>query len=345
MASLLVASIEPAGKTALCAGIGRKLIEKGKKVCYLKPVSLGTSGPAACQDGEAMKDALELATTPESMCPLHVTREQLAQSLNGKWPEFEEQLKNAFAPAAAGAEVVILEGLSGADEVLAEANRRLAELFGAPVLLVVRYAPDISPSAVAQAAKAFGERWLGVVVNGVPQGRFVKAAPELKAAFSGVNLLGVLPEDRTLFGVSVAELARLLDAEVLTGAGKLEAVVENVMLGVLTQDSALDYFKRKTSKAVVARSSRPDMALAALETPTACLVLTGGSRPPDIVLLHAEKRRVPVLLVKTDTAATVGAIENALARARFFGARKYDRIEEVLAKNLDFDRLWKALGI
>ena len=65
MTALYIASwTEGAGKTALCAGIGRHLQDKGKKVGYLKPVALAEEGTD--RDAQFMKQVLELKEPVEA---------------------------------------------------------------------------------------------------------------------------------------------------------------------------------------------------------------------------------------------------------------------------------------
>jgi dethiobiotin synthetase len=63
----VVSAEEAAGKTLVCAGLGRSLLNEGKKVGFLKPVSTEKSGA----DGDAafMKQVLDLSEAVESLCP------------------------------------------------------------------------------------------------------------------------------------------------------------------------------------------------------------------------------------------------------------------------------------
>jgi BioD-like phosphotransacetylase family protein len=341
MVSLVIASTEPAGKTAACAGIGRKLIEKGRKVGYFKPVTVTESGASDIQDAVTMKDALELSDSVETLSPVHMTRQQLASS------DLDTRLKSAFAAASAGKEVMLVEGLSAVDEAAARFNTRLADMFDARVVTVARYAPAMSGVKVASAGKAFGARWLGAIVTAVPNARPGKPAPDVKGVLAkdSVKVLGVNNEDRALFGISVAELAKLLDARVLAGAKLLDKTVENIMLGAMTVDSGIEYFQRKNHKAALIRGDRPDMALAALQTSMSCLVLTAGVEPPNVVIRTADDKKVPVLLAKQETAAAVELIEKALPQAKFRGASKVNRLDDLVAKSVDFDSIFKGIGI
>jgi len=121
--------------------------------------------------------------------------------------------------------------------------------------------------------------------------------------------MAMVSEERPATGVTVAQIAERLQAEVLCCADNTGEVVENLMIAAMTVDSGLDYFNRKGNKAVIVRAERPDCQLAALATSTRCLVLTGGGRPNPQVLSFAEEKGVPMLLAKQDTLSAVAEME------------------------------------
>jgi len=155
----------------------------------------------------------------------------------------------------------------------------------------------------------------------------------------------VLPEDRILFSLTIGELAEHIKGEILNNAGKSAEVVENFMLGAMTVDSGLDYFGRKANKAVVVRGERPDMQLAALETATKCLVLSGGVSPSYAVLRRAQDKGIPIILTKGDTISTVNSIELALGKTRFNQVEKLSRLSEITEQRFNFQAVYKALGL
>jgi len=85
--------------------------------------------------------------------------------------------------------------------------------------------------------------------------------------------------------------------------------------------------------------------LAALETSTKCLILTGNLEPNPIILGRAEEIGVPVLLVKEDTLTTVQNIESFFGKTRFHQPKKIQCFERVLAEHFDFAKLDEALGL
>ena len=117
------------------------------------------------------------------------------------------------------------------------------------------------------------------------------------------------------------------------------------MLGAMTLDSGLDYFGRKDNKAVVVKGERPDMQLAALETSTRCLVISGGVAPIHAVLRSAHDKGVPIIVTKDDINATVSSIELALGKTRFNQEKKLPRLVEIMKRQFNFQALYKGLGL
>ena len=113
-------------------------------------------------------------------------------------------------------------------------------------------------------------------------------------------------------------------------------LVENLMLGAMVVDSGLEYFGRKTSKAVVVRGDRPDMQLAALETPTRCLVLSNSTEAPFYnVRQKAEDKGIPIILTGDDTGTVVTRIEDVLSKAGFNQEKKLPKLAEIIEQHLD----------
>ena len=90
--------------------------------------------------------------------------------------------------------------------------------------------------------------------------------------------VGRTPESRAALAITVGELAEAIGGKIISHPEKSSELVENYMLGAMVVDSGLDYFNRKKNKAAIIRQERLDMQLAALETSTTCLVLSGGDQ-------------------------------------------------------------------
>lgn len=85
--------------------------------------------------------------------------------------------------------------------------------------------------------------------------------------------------------------------------------------------------------------------LAALESSTTCLILTGNLRPSPLILKQADEFGVAVLLVRTNTLETVEAIEQVFGKTRLGQAAKLQQFEALLAEHVDLDRLYQTLNL
>ena len=124
-----------------------------------------------------------------------------------------------------------------------------------------------------------------------------------------------------------------------------DELVEHMLVGAMSVESALSYFRRKPNKAVITGGDRADIQLAALETSTRCLILTGNIYPSPAVINRAEELCVPVLLTRLDTLATIEIIENFFGKSRFQQPQKVERFSELMGEHFDFAGLYKALGV
>ncbi len=313
MVSLYVTSSqESAGKTTICAGIGKNFQKSGKKVGFLKLVADGKPD----SDAGFMKRIFNLQESVEDMCPALDSHNLL------------EKVKQAHARIASGKDVVIIEGLP------LDASSGVVEALGAKVIVVDGY--GAVPATASY--KKLGAQLAGVVLNKVPKKKVAAAQSEASAMLSqaGVNLLGVLPEDRTLVAMTIGELADLVKGKILDGANISNELIENFMLGAMTIDPGPLYYGRKSEKAVLIRSERPDMQMAALETPTRCLVLVGDAAPVHAVANRAKSKKVAVILAGGDIMGLATTIENAFAGAKFNQDKKLAKLGEIMAQGFNF---------
>ena len=329
MVTLYVVSSErAAGKTAICAGIGKYLLGAGQKVGFLKPL-IGEGPIKGGNDGDAafMKQVLALPETVESLCPLI-----------GDGGVLANKIKEAYARVSQAKDVVIVEGTFGRspDDNLSKSSYGVAKALNARVIIVEAYSSQSSRSISSY--KGFGENLLGIVLNKVPGSQLKRVHDEASAQFgkAGINVLGILPEDRILSTLTIGELAACIQGKILNCAEKSTDLVENFMLGAMVVDSGPEYFGRKTNKAAVVRGDRPDMQLAALETSTRCLVLSGSTEPPVYSVLNkAENKGIPIILTENDANAIVMSIEDALTKTRLNQEKKLPKLAEIMQQHLN----------
>jgi len=338
VALYLVSSEEAVGKTTFAAGVGKHLLGEGKKVGFFRP-NIGDNKPESSErDAAFMKQVLALPEPVDSLCPL-ISREGVLRI----------KIRQAYAKASQGKDVVIVEGLCGQspDDSLSEAAYEIDEALRAKVIAVEGFANESSMPKFINSYKGFGENLLGIVLNKVPKSQLKRVCEEITAKFSEseLRILGVLPEDRILFTLTIGELADSIQGEILNNAERSVELVENIMVGAMAVDSGLEYFGCKANKAVVVRDDRPDMQMAALETSTRCLVISGSKAPIDYVHYKAEDKGVPIILTKNDTNTIVKSVEDALDKTRFNQEKKLVKLAEIMGQHLDFPAIYSGLGL
>ena len=334
MVALYVTSLEKgSGKTTVCAGLGKHLLDDGKKIGFFKPVIADSKNPpteSTDSDAVFIKRLFSLEEPVEFLCPVISGGNQLTSNI-----------KEAYTKVSRGKDVVIIEGPSERGQ----ASRDIVEALDARVIIIEGYSKELLKTI--DSYKDFGKNLLGIVFNKVPGSRVeqvrVEALTQLDKA--GVNILGVLPEDRTLFALTIGELAERIQGEVLHGAEQSAESVENLMLGAMVVDHGPDYFGRKDNKVVVLRSERPDMQLAAMQTSTKCLVLTGDTPLKLVVLDRAEEKNVPIILARDDVADIVANIEGAFGKTKFNQENKLPKLSEIMEQHFDFQTVYKGLGL
>jgi len=192
-----------------------------------------------------------------------------------------------------------------------------------------------------------GDNVAGVVINQVefPKLDYIERRVVPFLTKIGVNILGILFTDSILMSVTIRELAETLGAEVLCCEDRLDDLVEKFSVGAMNIEGAVKYFRKVRSKAVITGGDRPDIQLAALQTDTKCLILTGNLYPNEIIIARAEEQRVPVLLVQKDTITIVQQVEDIMSSLRIRDRRKIDRAIQIIDEKMDIPLLYKYLQI
>jgi hypothetical protein len=322
----LTSSAGGTGKTSVAVGLARRLISQNKKVGYLKP-TVGVAGTRRDADGAVMQRFLGLREDPGVLAPTFADENALRSGI-----------KAAVTAASSGKDVVIVEGPAARGRLAVD----LATVLGATVVGVESFVDN--PARLTEYYQAMGSYLAGVIVNKVPLKRVAQVRVDLAARPGGVKLIGMVPEERAAAGLNVAELAEDVRGSIVSGADNSAVMIENIMLAAMNADHGPEYYSLKEKKAVIVRSERPDMQLAALETPTACLVLAGPKPPIQIVLRRAQANHVPIVFTKDDVAAAVAGLEAGMSEARL-NDTSAAVMAAVVDRSLDSGSILRDLGM
>lgn len=356
MKSLYITSVEPySGKTAVCLSLGRYFQGQGHKVGYLKPVSTQPwrtpSGELADEDAVFVHSTLGLEGDPAEASPIIITSSALREHLKGVPSEdLVKTIERAAKRAGDGKDVLLLEGGASLREgyAIGLSNLRVAEILGAPAVVIVPFRGEMHLVDDVLAARfRLGEQLMGVILNRVAEAGvdFINsyALPFLEA--KGIRIFGSLPSVPRLSALSVGELIELLDAEVLTKNVDPDALAETLTVGAMTAEAALSRFRRYQNKAVITGGDRTDIQLAALETSTVVMILTGNLNPSPLIIQQAEALSVPILLVNQNTMETIGLVERSLGKTRLGQPEKMETFLKLMTDNVQLEEISELLGL
>jgi BioD-like phosphotransacetylase family protein len=341
------------GKSALCVGLLSRFRRDGFVVGYMKPVSTTArivGDRVMDEDAHFVKYTFDLKEALDAMAPVILTDQRVASILSGKDENLDAHVQSAYHTIAQDKDIVVLEGGGSLREgwIVNLAPPQVSELLKALTLVLVPYDNDLQlVDDLITARVRLGDSLIGAVINRVPSHRtdFVSKQVKPYVERNSVPIFAILPKQRVLLSVSVSELADKLGGEVLCCHQAVDELVENLMVGAMSVDSALTYFRRKPNKAVITGGDRPDIQLAALETSTRCLILTGNIRPSPLIMGRAEEAGVPLILTRYDTMTAVETIETFFGKTRFHQEKKVESFERLLEEHMDIEALYKALGL
>ncbi|MEM9161859.1 MAG: phosphotransacetylase family protein [Cyanobacteria bacterium P01_F01_bin.4] len=352
---LLIGSTEAySGKSATVLGLALQLRQRGVDIAYGKPIGTCFSAQAADapdmvdEDVEFIAGVLELPSqrlrpTLFSLNP-DTIQKQFDQECQPDYPQKIAEYLNGE-----GEDLLLIEGPGTLEEgtLFGLSLPQLAAMTDAQVLLVARFHSVLIVDGLLAAKARLGDRLMGVLINDVPEGQLEAVETEVKVCLERhqIPVLGVLPRTPLMRSVSVGELVRQLNAEILCCPERTDLMVEKLSIGAMNVNSALKYFRRADNIAVVTGGDRADIQLAALETSTQCLILTGHIPPRKDILERAQDLEVPILSVDLDTLTTVEIIERSFDQVRLQEPIKVKCSHMLMEKYFDIERLMAELHL
>jgi BioD-like phosphotransacetylase family protein len=339
------------GKSLITLGLGLMLKDKGLSIGYIKPygkIPLQQGGSIVDADADFMRKALDLKEPAEVVSPFVVTYELQNNLLKGRPSDKFDVVSKALS-SITGKDVVLVGGAADLYEgvVFGINGLKLIRHLKAKTLIVEPWNGDSSIDAIVGAKELLGQDFMGAVINKVPEAvhDYIKHSVRPFLEKRSIPIFADLQRDILLDAISVRQLNEILGGKVLCCEDGLDEFIESFSIGAMDVDSALKYFRRTPNKAVITGAHRSDIQLAALETSTRCIILTGGLYTNDVIIGKAKMTNTPIISVHDDTFATVQKIESVLGKISIRDDKKVRKTKEIMEREFDFARLLKDLKL
>jgi BioD-like phosphotransacetylase family protein len=341
MKRLIIASSSPsAGKTSVIVGLATVL----QKTCgYMKPFGdrlIYHKKRLWDYDAALVAAIFDLQEHPEDMS-IGLEHTKLGYMSDG---DVGEKLRGSVEKMSQNKDLLFIEGgknlAYGASVHLDFMS--LARHLQVPVILVMAAGHDAVDAAtfLTENLNASDVNLRGVIINKAHDPDDFRNVQGRTIEKLGLPLLGIIPFHQDLNCSSVEYLADRLFAKVIAGEGGLNKVVKNIFVGAMSANAALRSPKfNKGDKLIITAGDRVDMILAALESDTACIILTNNILPPSNIISKATDGNIPMLLVAADTYQIAQQIDNMEPLLTPHEKDKIELLGKLLQEHVDMDKL------
>src|SRR3954471_92105 len=347
------------GKTTSSLGLLAAMQKFYPRIGYIKPVGqrfVEVEEQKIDEDILLMDRVYQLNCPLVDMSPIAVepdfTRKYLQSSNN---EALVRKIQKAFDRVAWEKDFVLCEGSghAGVGSVFDLSNAQVAKTLGAKVIIVTSggIGRPIDEVALNQALfEKEGVEIIGVIINKVLGTKVDYISDFARKGFKrkGLELLGVIPHQDILSRPTVDSIREDLDAELLSSPDRLNALVEDVVVGAMGAQNAMAYFKRGVL--LITPGDREDIILAACtgldadrQDMMAGIILTGNLRPNANLLKVIRGMPIPVLLAAEDSYRVASKVHDITVKTRPADANKISVIRDVVSKNVNLETILKSL--
>ncbi|MBM4201279.1 MAG: phosphate acetyltransferase, partial [Gammaproteobacteria bacterium] len=348
------------GKALVALGILDVAQRRTPRIGFFRPIAEGDPGQARDEDIDLILGHFGLPQSYEASYGLSAAA-AIALLAEHKPDEIIERIIAKYKALEDGCDFVLIEGTDFLIETTSafefNFNREIARNLACPVLVVGSAEGRSVEEALGAVGIAIdshrfrGCEIFGAVVTKVDPAIVADLESGLRERYGQANwVLGVVPFDRTLGSPRVAEVAEQLEAEVLYGHQRLDALVYDYLVAAMQSQHAIEWLHE--NHLVITPGDRADVILSMLQADQSAnypqlsgLVLSTGFRPEPSVsrLLDGLPDPLPILSVKTDTYVTAMHLQTVRARLRPGDTQKIRRSIELFDRSVDLDRLVSAL--
>ncbi len=355
----IAATRQNEGKTTASLGLLAALQKYYPRIGYIKPVGqrfVEIEEQKIDEDIVLMDSVYRLNCPLVDMSPIAVepdfTRKYLQSSNN---EALVRRIQKAFDRVAWEKDFVLCEGSghAGVGSVFDLSNAQVAKILGAKVIIVTQggIGKPIDEVALNQALfEKEGVEIVGVIINKVLGTKLDYISDFARRGLKrrGLELLGVLPHQRMLSSPTVELIREELRAELLNTPENSDSLVDDVVVGAMAAKNAMSYFKRGVL--LITPADREDIVVAAAaaldqsrEERMAGIVLTGNPRPAADLLKKIKPLPVPVLFTPEDSYRVASKVHDLNIKTRPKDADKISLIRDLIAENVDVQKILKAL--
>ena len=349
------------GKTTTALGLFAALKKRLGRIGFIKPVGqrfVEVDGRHIDEDSVLIDQTFGAQIPLEDMSPIAVEPDFTRKYIDQSNSDFlVRRIQNSFDRASWEKEFCIIEGTghAGVGSVFDLSNARVAHLLQSKVLLVTRGGIGRSIDEVVLNKALFdkeGVELVGVVLNKVLSDKFDHVAEFARRGLNrlGIDLLGVIPIEPVLANGTLGQICQQTKGKFLNAQNESGRRVRKIIIGAMNSAHVMEYFSPGTL--VITPGDREDIILAALSTSSlseadgkaiAGLILSGDLFPHQSVLDLIRASDMPVMASPLDSYTVANSIYSMTVKTLPGDSEKIDKIQAMIERHVEVDRLLKKL--
>jgi BioD-like phosphotransacetylase family protein len=359
----IAATEQNVGKTTTSLGLYGVLRRRFKSIGFIKPVGqrfIEVEGKRIDEDSVLIRDTFDTQIPIEDMSPIAVEPDFTRRYIEASNSEqLVKRIRHSFDRASWEKNFAIIEGTghAGVGSVFDLSNARVASLLKSKVVLVTTggIGRPIDEAAVNKALfDREGVEVIGVVMNKVVPSKYDYISDFARRGFArlGLELLGVLPQERMLSEPTLQDVCAVIRGELLSGGQLQRTRVSTVMIGAMQAANVLDRLEPRTL--LVVPGDREDVVLAAIsyaqspekagERSLAGMVLSESLRPDGVVARLIRDSPLPIIASPMDSYTIASRIHSMTVKTLPGDSEKIERIQELVSDHVDVDRILEKIG-
>jgi len=355
----IAATSQHVGKTTCTLGIMAAIRERSCRVSYCKPVGqewVEQDGLQVDKDALLFARGMDFDLKAELHSPVIIGSGVTARYLDDPTQfGFEQAINRASRKLQSDNDIVIYEGTGhpGVGSVCDVSNAQVAQLLGAPVVMIVEGGIGSTIDKLNMNLAMFRERRVpvrGVIVNKTRPAKLEKVRHYVGKYLekTGIPLLGVLPFEKVLSNPIMASVRHSLKGRTLLNKGSLGNQVEHIASGSLLAQEEVENLRNLL---IIVSHRRLREALSALQlilkdrnlpaTTISGVVVTGISEETPKLPHTAwlKEHKIPVIACPLDTYGAAVRISQMEVKINLKTPWKIRRAVELIEEYVDMDLL------
>jgi len=360
----IAATEQNVGKTTTSLGLYATLRGVFKSIGFIKPVGqrfIDIEGKRIDEDSVLIRDTFDTQIPIEDMSPIAVepdfTRRYIEASNRD---HLERRIQHSFDRACWEKQFAIIEGTghAGVGSVFDLSNARVAKLLQSKVILVTTggIGRPIDEAALNNALfEAQGVEVIGVIMNKVLPSKLDYISDFARRGFArlGLELLGVMPQERMLSEPTLQDVCGVIRGEVIAGGDLLRLRAGTVMIGAMQASNVLARLEERTL--LVVPGDREDVLLAAIadarsrspadaEHALVAMVLSESLLPQGAIAEIVRTAPFPVIASPMDSYTIASRIHSMTVKTLPGDSEKIDRIQHLVSEHVNVDRILEKIA-